>query len=343
MKLSIVVDHSPSGEHLPGISDESDSVSIGGACNVSDTVEAKEATASPTVVEANRPPFVPAVKQSKFVAVNLSDPEYATRYAQVVADAMTMTKGQLQVRYKQEYNCLRSRREQARSRHIKFFDNLKDIRDWLIHLGPIPAKYWTVDRIKNAKGYQPGNLRWATKIQQTQNRKVTKWHQMPDGTRLTTEQLAKRLGLKYNALFKRLKRGWTVERLLQQEQQLGLESWKFHPALAQHCEPLYRERKYHQQHRIDWFISYVNDVVYNKLKVKWHAPSNAVINLMQYFKQAENDREVILKRQKEREQQSLQELLIILDPPALTTSSQFQSIDTDKDRERFLNEYGPLL
>lgn len=343
MNLLSAEDGSPTGEPLPGISDGSDSVNKGSTCNPLPASVVMTTTTSPAVANTTKSNFAPAVKQSKFVTANMSDPEYAVRYAQVVADAMTMTKGQLQTRYKSEYNCHRSRKQGAKARHIKFADSLKDIRDWLIHLGPIPAKGWTVDRIRNSKGYQPNNLRWATKIQQTQNRSVTKWHQLPDGTRLTTDHLAKRLGLKYNALYKRLKNGWTIERLLQEEIPRGLESWRFPPALAQHCEPLYRQRKIHKLHKIEWFIDYFYEVVYEKLDKIEPKPWNAKSEAFKYFEQAQRDRNEILRLQEEREEQSLQQLLIILDPPALSTLGQAPHIKTVEDQEQFITEYSARL
>lgn len=39
------------------------------------------------------------------------------------------------------------------------------------HLGPRPDG-WTLDRIDNSSGYKPGNLRWATRAQQTDNRRT---------------------------------------------------------------------------------------------------------------------------------------------------------------------------
>lgn len=291
------------------------------------------------VVQAASHTFAPAVKKSAFVKANLSDPDYMARYNQIVADAMTMTKGQLQNLYKTEYTSLRSRRQQAKSRHIKFDHSLKDLRDWLIHLGPRPAKNWTVDRINRSKGYQPSNLRWATKLQQTHNRNVTRWHKMPCGDLLSTKQLAIKLGFSYTALYKRLHNGWTVERLLQQEKPLGLESWKFPSALSKHCETLYRQRKYYKQHRIDWFIEYLDDVFYNKLAGTWGKPGNTIPSIMEFRNQARADRTNILQQQKEREAQSLQELLIILDPLAPLTLIQSQSGETDEEPERFLNEY----
>lgn len=37
------------------------------------------------------------------------------------------------------------------------------------HIGPAPSKYHTLDRIENAKGYVPNNIRWATAEEQRAN------------------------------------------------------------------------------------------------------------------------------------------------------------------------------
>ena len=313
-------------ETFQGISNESASgIYLDETCNLlaDTTVSEQSAGGSPGRYRIRSRPakcvFVPAVKASAFVKTNLCNPAYAVRYAAVVADAMVMTKGELQSRYKAEYTSLRSRRQQSKSRHIRFSDSLKDIRDWLIHIGPIPAKGWTVDRIKLDKtGYHPGNLRWATKGDQTRNRKVTHWHQLPDGSRLTTMQLASRLGLTYLTVYKRLRGGWTLSRLLQQDEQPSLKSWKFPPEFAQHCQPLYQQRKYHPQHRLDWFIEYLANALYNKLDGKWGMVGKAIPNLLEHLDRAKADRKNILKREKELEEQKLTELLIILDPPEAT-------------------------
>jgi hypothetical protein len=74
------------------------------------------------------------------------------------------------------------------------------------HLGPRPSKQHSVDRIDNDKGYEPGNVRWATKTEQVRNRRDTTY--VTDGTRvLHIMDVAKELGISKGAAHLRLKRG----------------------------------------------------------------------------------------------------------------------------------------
>ena len=46
----------------------------------------------------------------------------------------------------------------------------KSFMAFFSHIGPKPSPGLTLDRIDNEKGYEPGNVRWATREQQTRNR-----------------------------------------------------------------------------------------------------------------------------------------------------------------------------
>jgi len=55
------------------------------------------------------------------------------------------------------------------ARGIKFlFENFEQ---WLVELGPRPKDMESVDRIKNNENYEPGNVRWATRKMQQNNRR----------------------------------------------------------------------------------------------------------------------------------------------------------------------------
>jgi hypothetical protein len=38
-------------------------------------------------------------------------------------------------------------------------------------LGPYPGRGWSLDRLDNERGYEPGNIRWATVMQQRHNQR----------------------------------------------------------------------------------------------------------------------------------------------------------------------------
>jgi len=57
-------------------------------------------------------------------------------------------------------------------RGIKF--NFRSIDEWMAELGPKPSPQHSVDRIDNNGNYEPGNVRWATRSEQLQNRRVRK-------------------------------------------------------------------------------------------------------------------------------------------------------------------------
>lgn len=46
-----------------------------------------------------------------------------------------------------------------------------DFDAFLAHIGRRPGKGYSVDRIDNSRGYEPGNVRWATAYQQRHNRR----------------------------------------------------------------------------------------------------------------------------------------------------------------------------
>jgi hypothetical protein len=71
----------------------------------------------------------------------------------------------------------------------------------------------SLDRIDNSRGYEPGNCRWATKIEQARNKRSNLKIEFRGRTMCLTEA-AELAGLPYSRVQARLARGWTVEAAL---------------------------------------------------------------------------------------------------------------------------------
>ena len=77
-------------------------------------------------------------------------------------------------------------------------------------IGVKPSPSHTLDRIDNSKGYEEGNLRWATKREQQSNRRSNQMITV-DGVTLTTARWARRMGMNFKTLRNRVRRGWSHE------------------------------------------------------------------------------------------------------------------------------------
>lgn len=79
------------------------------------------------------------------------------------------------------------------------------------HIGPKPTPKHQVDRIDGSKGYEPGNVRWATAKQQCRNTSRNVWLEV-GGERRCMSEWAEIRGVSVQTIWSRLKRGWTPER-----------------------------------------------------------------------------------------------------------------------------------
>lgn len=84
---------------------------------------------------------------------------------------------------------------------------------FLEHIGPCPASSMSIDRIDNNRGYEPGNVRWATKLQQSTNKSVNR-HIEHAGIRMTIAEWADYIRMPRKTLYHRINRGLSVDKSL---------------------------------------------------------------------------------------------------------------------------------
>lgn len=81
-------------------------------------------------------------------------------------------------------------------------------KDWALKNGY--REGLTLDRIDVNGNYEPSNCRWATQKEQSNNTRRNKFFKY-NGGEYTLSQISDMCGIGYVALYKRLKRGWSIE------------------------------------------------------------------------------------------------------------------------------------
>jgi hypothetical protein len=81
--------------------------------------------------------------------------------------------------------------------------------DFLADVGRRPGLSHSIDRIDNDKGYEPGNVRWATRGEQLRNTRRTRLL-ASNGDIACIADWSKRLGISKSGIRNRLRRGWTA-------------------------------------------------------------------------------------------------------------------------------------
>lgn len=82
-----------------------------------------------------------------------------------------------------------------------------DFEAFVKAVGLKPTPKHSIDRIDNLKGYEPGNCRWATMLEQAANRRENRKLTLQEGTPILSEA-ARVAGIKRETLAARLNAGW---------------------------------------------------------------------------------------------------------------------------------------
>lgn len=100
-------------------------------------------------------------------------------------------------------------------RGIKVCDRWRNsFRHFISDMGFRPSKRHSIDRIDNNKGYSPDNCRWATKTEQSNNRRSNR-NVVYNGEKLTATELANKLGVGSEYIYTRLNNSVSVDDIVE--------------------------------------------------------------------------------------------------------------------------------
>jgi hypothetical protein len=120
-----------------------------------------------------------------------------------------------------EHDCwLQARARCNNPHHASFHDyggrgiefRFESFEAFYAHLGPRPRGY-TLERVDNDGHYELGNVRWATREDQQNNRRANQYITFK-GKTLNITQWAQELGVSRSTLYNRIARGWCDDRVV---------------------------------------------------------------------------------------------------------------------------------
>lgn len=98
-------------------------------------------------------------------------------------------------------------------RGITVCERWQTFANFLADMGPRPCR-GSIERVDNNLGYSPENCRWATRLEQNNNRRNCIMVDI-DGSTMTLKQACRLKGLAYRSVHKRIMaRGWDAARAL---------------------------------------------------------------------------------------------------------------------------------
>jgi len=92
-----------------------------------------------------------------------------------------------------------------------------DYTSFLEDMGEQPGGM-TIERIDNDGDYNPGNCKWATRLDQANNKRNNRVADTSHG-RMTAAQISRMTGIAYQTIIERFKRGWVGDALLKPVQE----------------------------------------------------------------------------------------------------------------------------
>lgn len=117
----------------------------------------------------------------------------------------------LRVKYKREASSHAAMKRRCRNGSFALDPEWNDFRSFLRDMGPRPTEDATLDRLDpSIFRYGPGLCRWATKTEQTINRRNTVWVEF-QGERIRLQEFAAMWGAPYSTIHTKLAKGETPE------------------------------------------------------------------------------------------------------------------------------------
>jgi len=171
---------------------------------------------SPAANTCSFPKIIGSDKENP-VAENSVDDNYAARCNQCKDDLAHMTGKALRMTYSTEYKAWSNSKH--RSKTLKditgpcWGPELDSFPGFLKITGPKLTSSDSLDRIEPSYGYVAGNMRWASKQLQSDNRRNVETY-LVHGEPMTLRLIARRIGITSDALRMRLARGQSMDEIL---------------------------------------------------------------------------------------------------------------------------------